>query len=85
MKEAPHEKMKQDEIEYAERGAKAYAVCCSQRELADETELQAAFWAGFKSACAYLRSPIMGRAPIVDETTPETSNGAPTVDETTTK
>jgi len=25
--------MEQDELEYAERGARAYAVCCSQREL----------------------------------------------------
>jgi hypothetical protein len=75
MKEAPHEKMKRDEVEYAERGARAYAVCCSQRELDDETELQAAFFAGFKSACAYLRAPGISRAAIVDETTPETLLG----------
>ncbi len=68
MKEAPHEKMKQDEVDQAERGANAYAVCCSQRELDDVTELRAAFWAGFKSACAYLRAPGIGRAAIVDET-----------------
>lgn len=43
MKETPHEKMKQDEVEYAERGARAYAICCSQRELDDETELRGAF------------------------------------------
>lgn len=74
MKEAPHEKMKRDETEYAERGAKAYAVCCSQRDLDDETELRSAFYAGFKSACAYLRSPGIGRAEIVvdDATTAPT-------------
>ena len=65
MKEAPHEKMHADEIAYAERGAKAYAICCSQRNLDDEIELQGAFWAGFKSACAYLRAPGIERAVIV--------------------
>lgn len=75
MKEAPHEKMKQDEVEYAERGARTYAICCSQRELDDETELRGAFFAGFRSACAYLRAPGISRAAIVDETTPETSPG----------
>jgi hypothetical protein len=69
VKEAPHEKMQRDEVEYAERGARAYAVCCSQHELSDVTSLQAAFWAGFKSACAYLRAPGIERAAIVDATT----------------
>lgn len=67
MKEAPHEKMRRDEVEYAERGAKAYGVCCSQRELDDEIELRAAFFAGFKSACAYLRAPGISRALIVND------------------
>lgn len=77
MKEAPHEKMERDEVEYAERGARAYAVCCSQRELDDEPELRAAFYAGFKSACAYLRAPNIGRAAIVNETLSEA--GPPTI------
>lgn len=67
MREAPHEKMNQDEVEYAEHGAGAYAVCCSQHNLDDAQELRAAFYAGFKSACAYLRAH--GLAAIVDETT----------------
>lgn len=65
MKEATHEKMEQDEVEYSERGARSYAVCCSQRDLDDENELRGAFLAGFRSACAYLRSPGIGRAAIV--------------------
>lgn len=69
MKEAPHEKMQQDEVEYAKHGSRAYAICCSQRALDDVLELQAAYYAGFKSACAYLRAPGIGRAAIVDEVT----------------
>lgn len=67
MKEAPHEKMTSDELEYAERGAKAYALCCSQRDLDDETELRGAYYAGFRSACAYLRSPGIARAALIVE------------------
>ena len=70
MKEAAHEKMNRDEIEYAERGGMAYAVCCSQHGLTDETELRAAFWVGFKRACAYLRAPGIGRAQVVYEAPP---------------
>lgn len=73
VKEAPHEKMKRDEVEYAECAARAYAICCSQRALDDETELQGAFWAGFKSACAYLRAPGICRAAIVVEPASATS------------
>jgi len=65
VREAPHEKMHPDEIEYAERGSSAYAVCRTQHELRDELELRAAYYAGFKSACAYLRSAGIGRAAIV--------------------
>ncbi len=50
--EAPHERLTPDEIEYAEHRV---------------VELTAAFYAGFKSACAYLRSPGIGRAPVVDQ------------------
>ncbi len=67
MKEAPHEKLTTDEEEYAVRAAKAYAVCCSQRDLEDEPELRGAFYAGFRSACAYLRAPHVARAAIVSE------------------
>ncbi len=67
MKELPHEKMKRDESEYGAERARDYAVSCSQHELADEQELRAAFYAGFKSACAYLRAPGIGRAAIVNE------------------
>lgn len=66
MKKAPHERMHPDEVEYAERGGRAYAVC-SQQQTADVTSLQAAFWAGFKSACAYLRAPGIDRSAIIDD------------------
>jgi hypothetical protein len=66
MKQAPHEIMNQDENEYAERAGRAYAISCSQHDLTDGDELRAAFWAGFKSACSYLRAPGINRAAIVE-------------------
>lgn len=62
---APHERLAPDELEAAVRDAHNYAICCTQHEHADVQELHAAYLAGFKGACAYLRAPGVERAEIV--------------------